>query len=120
MITRKKSKLTSLFFSLLSFLLCVVVAPAKAQLPLYVLTQSTSPNRAGDVKGLPTKSIRAAQGASAVITFSEFAVGTSISTQYQNIGITFGGSGPFITTDGANPTSPVLSGTPRGGPHHRQ
>lgn len=28
-------------------------------------------------------------------------------------GIIFGGDGPFITSDGANPTSPVLSGSPR-------
>jgi hypothetical protein len=46
------------------------------------------------------------------ITFSEFADGTQIDTQYQPFGIKFGGSGPFITDDEANPTSPVLSGTP--------
>jgi hypothetical protein len=48
----------------------------------------------------------------ALITFSEFPVGTHISNQYQPEGILFGGDSPFITTDGANPTSPVLSGTP--------
>ncbi len=47
------------------------------------------------------------------ITFSEFPDGTSISDQYQPYGIDFGGDSPFITDDGANPTSPVLSGTPR-------
>jgi lysophospholipase L1-like esterase len=46
------------------------------------------------------------------ITFSEFPVGTTISDQYQPRGIIFGGDAPFITNDGANPTSPVLSGTP--------
>lgn len=46
------------------------------------------------------------------VNFSEFPIGTKISTQYQNIGIIFGGSGPYITTDKGNPTSPVLSGTP--------
>jgi RHS repeat-associated protein len=46
------------------------------------------------------------------ITFSEFADGASITTQYQPNGIVFGGDTPFITDDGANPTSPVLSGTP--------
>lgn len=47
------------------------------------------------------------------ITFSEFAVGTAITTQYANRGIVFSGDSPFITTDSSNPTSPVLSGTPR-------
>ncbi len=53
------------------------------------------------------------QEPSRTITFSEFPVNTRISNQYQNVGILFAGSGPFITTDGANPTSPVLSGSPR-------
>lgn len=47
------------------------------------------------------------------MTFSEYAVGTSISTQYGALGVLVGGSSPFITTDGSNPTSPVLSGSPR-------
>ncbi|WP_255589371.1 GDSL-type esterase/lipase family protein [Cellulomonas sp. PS-H5] len=46
------------------------------------------------------------------ITFSEFPVGTAITTQYQQRGIAFGGDAPFIAQDGSNPTSPVLSGTP--------
>ena len=33
--------------------------------------------------------------------------------QYEPQGIIFGGDSPFITDDGSNPTSPVLSGTPR-------
>jgi hypothetical protein len=48
-----------------------------------------------------------------IITFSEFPVGTSITNQYQTDGIVFTGDNPYITTDGSNPTSPVLSGTPR-------
>lgn len=47
------------------------------------------------------------------ITFSEYSVGTKITSQYSSYGIIFSGDSPFITTDGANPTSPVLSGTPR-------
>jgi RHS repeat-associated protein len=47
------------------------------------------------------------------ITFSEFPDGSSISNQYQRNGIIFGGDSPFITDDGSNPTSPVLSGTPQ-------
>src|SRR5579859_1787304 len=46
------------------------------------------------------------------ITFSEYPVGTSIVRQYQGLGIDFGDNA-FITTDSADPTSPVLSGTPR-------
>jgi hypothetical protein len=48
-----------------------------------------------------------------LITFSEFPVGTSIADQYRDVGIIFGGSSPFISTDTDNPTSPVLSGTPQ-------
>lgn len=47
----------------------------------------------------------------ALITFSEYPVGTVITTQYQNLGATFSCS-CFITDDAANPTSPVLSGSP--------
>lgn len=47
------------------------------------------------------------------ITFSEYSVGTFITNQYANLGIVFSGDSPFITTDDANPTSPVLSGTPK-------
>jgi hypothetical protein len=47
-----------------------------------------------------------------VIIFSEYAVGTPIVRQYAKKGIVFGGDKPFITGDAANPTSPVLSGTP--------
>ncbi|WP_138551678.1 carboxypeptidase-like regulatory domain-containing protein [Pseudoalteromonas rubra] len=60
---------------------------------------------------------QAAQQAAAVgmtpITFSEFPTGTAITDQYADRGIIFGGDAPFITTDSANPTSPVLSGTPQ-------
>jgi len=48
-----------------------------------------------------------------IITFSEFPVGTAIGSQYLTDGIKFTGDNPYITTDGSNPTSPVLSGTPR-------
>lgn len=50
-----------------------------------------------------------------VITFSEFAQGTAISSQYSAKGVRFSsGSGyPFISPDGSNPTAPVLSGAPQ-------
>ncbi|MCC2308847.1 PKD domain-containing protein [Cellulomonas chengniuliangii] len=61
----------------------------------------------------PQPLARAAVTASTeTITFSEFANGSSITTQYVQRGIRFGGDSPFITDDGSNPTSPVLSGTP--------
>jgi hypothetical protein len=56
---------------------------------------------------------QAVSSADSVITFSEFPVGTQITNQYQPLGILFGGDTPFITTDAANPASPVLSGTPK-------
>jgi hypothetical protein len=58
----------------------------------------------------PHAPVAAADGA---ITFDEFPLGTSITDQYEDHGLLFGGDSPFITSDGANPTSPVLSGTPR-------
>ena len=75
--------------------------------PLSVLAQSTSPK-----KNAATKEAKKAVPEDA-ITFSEFPKGTSITDQYRDKGIIFGGSDPFITSDGANPTSPVLSGSPR-------
>ena len=50
--------------------------------------------------------------APALITFSEYPVGTFITTQYESLGVVFSGSAPFTTLDRANPTAPVLSGTP--------
>jgi len=45
-----------------------------------------------------------------LITFSEFPLGTLITTQYESEGVVFSGTpGPFITTDIDNPTSPALS-----------
>ena len=50
---------------------------------------------------------------SGAITFSELAVGTTVTDQYRDRGVIFGGSSTFIVADGSNPTSPVLSGFPR-------
>lgn len=52
------------------------------------------------------------EGKSYTISFSEFPVGTAITTNYADKGLLFA-SGAFITDDGANPTSPVLSATPK-------
>jgi len=53
------------------------------------------------------------QGPTPPITFSEFSVGSRISNQYADRGIVFGGDSPTIVRDSANPTSPVLAGSPR-------
>lgn len=68
-----------------------------------------SPSRPAQVRSLAQAQLSLQP---ATITFSEFPIGTAITTQYRNVGIDFGGDSPFITTDGSNPTSPVLSGTP--------
>lgn len=48
----------------------------------------------------------------ALITFDDPSVGTSITNQYADLGIIFGGDSPYIEFDLSNPTSPVLSGSP--------
>lgn len=48
-----------------------------------------------------------------LITFSEFPVGTFVTTQYASEGVIFSGTpGPRISPDFANPTTPVLSPGP--------
>jgi hypothetical protein len=48
-----------------------------------------------------------------LITFSEFPVGTAVTTQYASEGVIFSGTpGPSIQPDFANPTTPVLSPGP--------
>lgn len=80
-------------------------------LPIGAMAQSSSPFPVQpEVQRSPIAPFAA--NAVDVITFSEFPIGTSITNQYGDRGIIFGGDSPFITTDGANPTSPVLSGTP--------
>lgn len=87
---------------------CVLTA-ALVIYPLLSMAQSTSQNIAQ-----PPPLFRAlAIDPETNITFSEYPVGTQITNQYADHGILFGGDNPFISTDGSNPTSPVLSGTPR-------
>ena len=76
-----------------------------------VAAQSTSPVQARDVEARDAEARLAPAGDDA-ITFSEYPVGTAVGSQYRSRGIRFGGDAPFITTDGSNPTSPVLSGSP--------
>ncbi len=77
-----------------------------------------SSSAAGHVRAqaLP-KAAQAASGSAVTITFSEYPVGTVVTTQYAaDDGIVFQGDSAsdaqFITDDGANPDSPELSGTP--------
>ena len=62
--------------------------------------------------GRPQPRLAPALVGSTTIHFDEFPVGTAITDQYADQGVVFSG-GTFTSPDGANPTSPVLSGTPR-------
>jgi hypothetical protein len=48
-----------------------------------------------------------------IIMFNELPLWTSVTNQYQPDAVVFSGATPFTSLDGANPTSPVLSGTPQ-------
>jgi hypothetical protein len=76
-------------------------------------TRSSSPtNITLSERGLAA-SPAAVINADNLITFSEYPLDTKITDQYADKGIVFGGDSPFISVDSANPTAPVLSGTPR-------
>ena len=94
---------------LLGMLVAATGVSSTPATPVAAGSGSTSPDR---VVRLSPRRIQAAEAAGA-ITFSEFSVGTSITDQYQDRGILLSGDAPYIATDGCNPTSPVLSGTPR-------
>jgi hypothetical protein len=80
--------------------------------------ETTRPSTKSSSASATTRSGQMAAGARAIsnphaITFSEYELGTRIGNQYQGRGIHFGGNRPFVTDDSAQPTSPVLSGSPR-------
>jgi RHS repeat-associated protein len=77
------------------------------------ITVGTAPKPTAVRPGATGFAAAAAASVIDTITFSELPVGVPVSTQYQGAGIIFGGDNPFISTDGSNPTSPVLSGTPQ-------
>ncbi len=83
--------------------------------PVLVFAESTSPNMqlSEELNVFKTEQIQEGAGDSGIITFSELPTGTFINNQYNEVGIIFGGSDPFITNDSANPSTPVLSGTPQ-------
>ena len=82
-------------------------------LPTFALSQSTSPNPDMFITSILPKLQLQGGGEDNIITFSEFPVGTSITNQYADKGIIFGGDSPFVSNDRSNPTSPVLSGSPQ-------
>ena len=90
-------------FLILSVVILMATGPSQADEP-----SSSSPDAPLHKPTVGDTAVR-----SATITFSEHPVGTSITTQYRDIGVIFGGSSPYITTDSANATSPVLTGSPR-------
>lgn len=75
--------------------------------------------RSSTSSSTPGNRLQPVAGASAVgpldpnaITFDEFSLGTTITDDYADRGVVFT-SDVFLSTDLANPTEPVLSGTPR-------
>ncbi len=75
-------------------------------------TRGTSP--LGDSEIISVQEDTISPQNSETITFSEYPINTLISDQYAGQGIIFGGdNNPFISTDSSNPTSPVLSGSPK-------
>lgn len=99
------------YYLLIALTICILgVLTCKPNMALTQGPQSTSSSVNSVSDPIETLEIHPQSG---VITFSEYPIGTSISNQYANQGIIFSGDSPFITTDGANPTSPVLSGSPR-------
>ena len=94
-------------------LLSIVMFGALTCPPTTVVAQEeqgySSSTNSADVAVVESRSYDLRNG---TITFSEYPLDTAISNQYASQGIIFGGDSPFISTDSANPTSPVLSGTP--------
>lgn len=68
----------------------------------------------GEAPQATARSLAAADAPSReTITFSEVPLYSSVTNQYVQRGILFGGDNPFTTMDGSNDTSPVISGTPQ-------
>src|SRR3954453_21929853 len=96
---RMKPMGNSLKIGLLAALVLDVVVSA----PVFATPTSSVAALAPAVAGDPT------------LTFSEFPVGTVITTQYAAQGVLFSGltgNAPIIANDGAMPDSPVLSPNP--------
>jgi parallel beta-helix repeat protein len=96
-------------YLILSLIITITTIPTKAK--ANTLEESTSPY----ITNTEIQTTQQEGQESNVITFSEFPLDTDITNQYANLGIIFGPDNnvPFITTDNATPTSPVLSGRPK-------
>lgn len=83
--------------------------------PMTVTSQEITPSSdlTDSVVNVAPAAATLAMDIETAITFSEYVVNTYITNQYANRGIVFGGDAPFVSSDSANPTSPVLSGSPR-------
>ncbi len=88
-------------------MLFVVFAVSSVALGAETEPNSTSPYVTGDEFYQTQQSAEQ----SPLITFSKFPEDTVITDQYSDLGIIFGGDDPYIRSDGANPTSPVLGTT---------
>jgi lysophospholipase L1-like esterase len=73
-------------------------------------TSSTIPAATPSAAGAVTSAVN--RDDPQAISFDEFGLGSTITDDYASRGVVFT-SDVFLTSDGANPTSPVLSGTPR-------
>jgi hypothetical protein len=96
----------------------IVLIGASIVSPLYAHAESDAPavyegTSPYHIAAQAIAPIMAPADVSSTITFSEYSIGTTITNQYANTGIIFGGTTTFISRDGSNPTSPVLSGTPQ-------
>lgn len=95
--------------------LAVTTVLAAAGAPVASRSSASEPERVG---AMSTSSRVAPAGPAAResdasgITFDDYATGTAITDQYAEFGVVFT-SAVFITSDSANPTSPVLAGSPR-------
>jgi len=94
------------------------VTPAEKPHPAFKGVPSSSPNAAPDMTVHHIVGGGAAwpPGHDPTLTFSEYPTNTTITNQYESDGILFSGDSedsnfaPYITSDGAQPTTPVLTG----------
>ncbi len=99
----------------LPFLACVVLLALMAGPPVVSASEQTpdSTGPTADPVGHVPYGFAAVQ-ADGTITFDEFALGTTIVDQYQAAGVRFSQLFPaFLTSDRSQPTSPVISGSPK-------
>src|SRR5689334_14305440 len=87
-----------------------------ALLPLTVLCAAAPAARGDDAsssaRAVRPKAAAVVQPAPDAITFSEYSLGTTVTSQYQSRGVRFTSS-VYIAADEAQPTTPALSGTPK-------